>query len=65
MGRGWYDDGKLKNKMNTFKDVISCSEHLIKEKYTSADKLILSGGSAGGTTVGAAMNMRPDLFEKS
>jgi oligopeptidase B len=62
MGRKWYDDGKLLKKMNTFKDVISCSEYMIKEKYTSSDNLVLSGGSAGGTTVGAAMNMRPDLF---
>ena len=62
MGRKWYDDGKLMNKMNTFKDVISCAEALIADKYTSKDKLVLSGGSAGGTTVGAAMNMRPDLF---
>jgi oligopeptidase B len=63
MGRKWYDDGKMLKKMNTFKDVIGCAEHLIAEGYTSKDKLVLSGGSAGGTTVGASMNMRPDLFE--
>jgi oligopeptidase B len=63
MGRQWYDDGKKLNKMNTFKDVIGCAEHLIAEGYTSKDKLVLSGGSAGGTTVGASMNMRPDLFD--
>jgi len=63
MGRKWYDDGKLMNKKNTFLDVISCAERLIADKYTSSDKLVLSGGSAGGTTVGAAMNMRPDLFK--
>ncbi len=63
MGREWYDTGKKLQKINTFEDVISCSEHLIEENYTSAEKLVLVGGSAGGTTVGAAMNMRPDLFE--
>jgi oligopeptidase B len=63
MGRKWYDDGKKLNKINTFKDVIGCAEHLIAEGYTSKDKLVLSGGSAGGTTVGASMNMRPDLFK--
>ena len=63
MGRIWYDEGKMLNKKNTFKDLISCAEHLTNQKYTSTDKLIISGGSAGGLTVGAAMNMRPDLFE--
>ncbi|MBD3216848.1 MAG: prolyl oligopeptidase family serine peptidase [candidate division Zixibacteria bacterium] len=63
MGREWYDSGKKMQKINTFEDVISSSEYLIEENYTSAEKLVLVGGSAGGTTVGAAMNMRPDLFE--
>ncbi len=63
MGRAWYDEGKLLKKKNTFYDLISCAEHVIEEKYTSKDNLIISGGSAGGLTVGAAMNMRPDLFE--
>jgi oligopeptidase B len=63
MGRFWYDEGKMLSKKNTFKDLISCAEYLINQKYTSADKLVTSGGSAGGLTVGVAMNMRPDLFE--
>lgn len=63
MGRPWYEDGKLLNKMNTFTDFISCAEHLITEKYTSPDKLAIGGGSAGGLLMGAVVNMRPDLFE--
>lgn len=63
MGRYWYEQGKLLNKMNTFTDFIACAEHLINEKYTSADKLVISGGSAGGLVIGAAINMRPDLFK--
>ncbi|MBN1211115.1 MAG: S9 family peptidase [candidate division Zixibacteria bacterium] len=63
MGRGWYDDGKLLKKKNTFNDFIDVAEGLIAEKYTSSDKLIISGGSAGGLLVGAAVNMRPDLFK--
>ncbi|NIP25906.1 MAG: prolyl oligopeptidase family serine peptidase [Phycisphaerae bacterium] len=62
MGRYWYEDGKLLKKKNTFKDFIACSEHLIKEKYTSSDRLFILGGSAGGLLVGAVLNMRPDLF---
>ncbi|MCI0595509.1 MAG: S9 family peptidase, partial [candidate division Zixibacteria bacterium] len=47
MGRLWYEDGKLLKKKNTFTDFIACAEHLIKEKYTSKDRLAISGGSAG------------------
>jgi len=49
-------------KRNTFNDFIACAEYLIKEKYTSADRLAISGGSAGGLLMGAVVNMRPDLF---
>jgi oligopeptidase B len=63
MGRFWYDDGKLLNKMNTFTDFIACAEHLIAEKYTSKDKLAIEGGSAGGLLMGVVANMRPDLFK--
>ncbi|MHC4733083.1 MAG: S9 family peptidase [Planctomycetota bacterium] len=62
MGRYWYEDGKLLKKKNTFKDFIACSEHLIREEYTSSDRLFILGGSAGGLLVGAVLNMRPDLF---
>jgi oligopeptidase B len=62
MGRQWYDDGKMLNKMNTFTDLIACSQYLIDSGYTARDKLIISGASAGGLTVGATVNMRPDLF---
>jgi len=63
MGRYWYDQGKLLNKKNTFTDFIACAEHLIEEKYASSEKLIISGGSAGGLLMGAATNLRPDLFK--
>ncbi len=63
MGRQWYLDGKLKNKRNTFTDFIACAEHLIAEKYTAADRLAISGGSAGGLLIGAVVTMRPDLFK--
>ncbi|MCH7887285.1 MAG: S9 family peptidase, partial [Candidatus Marinimicrobia bacterium] len=58
-----YEDGKLKNKINTFTDFIACAEYLIAEKYTNKDKLVIYGGSAGGLLMGAVTNMKPDLFE--
>lgn len=63
LGRGWYEDGKLLNKKNTFNDFIDCAEMLIKEKYTNQSKLFAYGGSAGGLLMGAIINMRPDLFK--
>jgi len=63
MGRYWYEEGKLLKKKNTFTDFIACAEHLIAEKYTAADRLAISGGSAGGLLIGAVTNMRPDLFQ--
>lgn len=63
MGRDWYENGKLLKKKNTFTDFIDCAEYLVKEKYTSPDKMFAVGGSAGGLLVGAVFNMRPDLFK--
>ena len=63
MGRYWYDQGKLLNKMNTFTDFIASAEHLIREGYTSKERLAIRGGSAGGLLMGAVTNMRPDLFK--
>ena len=62
MGEEWRDAGKLKLKMNTFTDFIACAEFLIAEKYTSPAHLAIQGGSAGGLLMGAAINLRPDLF---
>jgi oligopeptidase B len=61
-GRAWYEEGKLKNKLNTFYDFIDVAEYLAEKKYTSPNHLYAMGGSAGGLLVGAVMNMRPDLF---
>jgi oligopeptidase B len=62
MGKKWHDQGRMKEKINTFTDFIAVSEHLIEEKYTSRDRLVIRGASAGGLLMGAVANMRPDLF---
>ncbi len=61
-GYAWYKNGKLKDKINTFKDYITCAEYLINEQYTRSGNIAAHGGSAGGMLVGAAINMRPELF---
>jgi len=63
MGYKWYEDGKMLHKINTFNDFLDCSDFLVKEKYTSADRLFAEGRSAGGLLMGAVTNMRPDLFK--
>ncbi len=62
MGKKWHDQGKMLNKKNTFTDFIAVAEALIADKYTSKDRLVIEGGSAGGLLMGAVTNMRPDLF---
>ena len=62
MGWQWRLDGMLTKKKNTFFDFVDTAEYLIKEKWTSKDRLAIEGGSAGGLLMGAVVNLRPDLF---
>lgn len=62
-GEKWRLGGYMKTKPNSWKDLIDCTEYLIKEKYTSKEKVAIWGASAGGITVGRAMTERPDLFK--
>ncbi|MFN8588315.1 MAG: S9 family peptidase [Candidatus Eisenbacteria bacterium] len=62
LGKAWHDDGRMAKKMNTFTDFIACAEHLCAGRWTSADRLVAQGGSAGGLLMGAVTNLRPDLF---
>jgi oligopeptidase B len=62
LGREWYERGRLEHKPNTFSDFIACAEHLVAQRYTSPDRLVARGASAGGLLMGAVLNMRPDLF---
>jgi len=63
MGKVWHEQGRMMHKKNTFTDFIACAEGLIAQKYTSRDRLVINGGSAGGLLMGAVVNMRPDLFK--
>ena len=63
MGEEWRQAGRMMNKMNTFTDFIACGEALVKMKYTSKDRLVIEGGSAGGLLMGVVSNLRPDLFK--
>jgi oligopeptidase B len=65
LGEKWRQEGRMFKKMNTFHDFIDSAKHLIDNKYTSADRLVIQGGSAGGLLMGVVVNQAPELFKAS
>ena len=61
MGRRWYDDGKLLHKRNTFSDYAACARHLVETGWTTSDRIVGEGGSAGGLLIGVVANEHADL----
>ncbi|MFC7529381.1 S9 family peptidase [Actinoplanes sp. GCM10030250] len=62
LGRGWYENGKMLTKKNTFTDFVACAEALVRSRWTSASRLVARGGSAGGLLMGAVANIAPEAF---
>jgi oligopeptidase B len=62
LGDPWHDGGKMMAKRNTFTDFVEAVEFLVREGYGDAGRVAIEGGSAGGLLMGAAVNMRPELF---
>lgn len=61
-GEDWHKGGMLGKKHQVFRDFEYAMRYLIKEKYTSPSKLVISGGSNGGLLMGAMMTEAPYLF---
>lgn len=62
MGRQWYENGKLLAKRNTFADFVAAADHLVRTGFTSYDRIVARGGSAGGLLMGAVANLAPEKF---
>ena len=63
LGRSWYEDGKIFNKLNTFYDFIDVTKGLLDKGYGNKDRIYAGGGSAGGLLMGAIVNMEPNLYK--
>lgn len=61
-GEAWHQAGMLGRKQNTFDDFIAAAEYLVREGYTTSERLAVAGGSNGGLLMGAVLTQRPDLF---
>jgi len=62
MSYQWYLDGKLKKRTNTFNDFVDVAKGLVERKYVTAGNISISGRSAGGELMGAAVIQAPDLW---
>ncbi len=60
MGRAWYDNGRLGNKINSFTDLLSAADRLVEAGWADPDRIVIRGGSAGGLLVGGVLNMAPE-----
>jgi oligopeptidase B len=61
-GFAWYEEGKRGKKTNTFTDFIAAARYLDSENFTSHERIVAQGGSAGGMLMGAVANMAPEAF---
>ncbi|WP_418278028.1 S9 family peptidase [Isoptericola jiangsuensis] len=62
MGRTWYEQGRMEHKRNTFTDFVACAHHLVDAGWTSPQRMVADGGSAGGLLMGAVANLAPEMF---
>lgn len=62
MGKYWYEEGRMLNKMNTFFDFNDSVKALLEKGYGDKNNVFARGGSAGGLLMGAIINLKPELY---
>jgi oligopeptidase B len=63
MGKQWYEEGRLLNKMNTFNDFNDVIKSVLNQNIGDSSKVFARGGSAGGLLMGAIINLEPSLYK--
>lgn len=61
-GEDWHQAGMLGKKQNVFDDFVSCADYLVRNGYTTRERIAIGGGSNGGLLVGAVLTQHPDKF---
>ncbi|MGQ7845929.1 S9 family peptidase [Granulosicoccus sp. 3-233] len=61
-GRAWYEAARFGGKQHSIDDLICVGRYLVSQHYTAVGKIVLSGASAGGLLVGAALNQESELW---
>jgi len=62
LGYGWFLDGKLTKRTNTFNDFVDAAKGMIAEGFTKPGNIAIQGGSAGGELMGVVANTNPELW---
>jgi oligopeptidase B len=62
LGYGWFLDGKLKQRTNSFNDFVDAARGLVASGFARPGRIAAQGGSAGGELMGAVVNSDPDLW---
>ena len=63
MGKHWYEEGRLLNKLNTFNDFNDVVKSVLNQNIGNSKKVFARGGSAGGLLMGAIINFEPTLYK--
>lgn len=63
MGKHWYEEGRLLNKLNTFNDFNDVVKSVLNKNIGDSKKVFARGGSAGGLLMGAIINFEPTLYK--
>lgn len=62
LGYGWFLDGKLDKRSNTFNDFVDAANGLVEAGFAKAGRIAIQGGSAGGKLMGVVANSDPHLW---